>query len=126
MIVLDTHVLIWWTGEQENLSKKATRLLEDEVQLCIPSIAFWEVALLARKGRVRLGMPTADWVGKVLTLPRVVCAPLTAVIAIAAEELSMHSDPADRFIVATAQHLNAPLLSKDRLLRKLTTVKVMW
>ncbi len=126
MIVLDTHVLIWWTGEQANLSKKATRLLEDEAQLCIPSIAFWEVALLARKGRVQLGMPTADWVGKVLTLPRVVCAPLTAVIAIAAEELSMHPDPADRFIVATAQHLNTPLLSKDRLLRRLTTVKVMW
>jgi hypothetical protein len=43
-----------------------------------------------------------------------------------ADELEMHPDPADRFIVATALRHDAPLVTKDRLLRRLRFVKTVW
>jgi PIN domain nuclease of toxin-antitoxin system len=47
-------------------------------------------------------------------------------IALEADALTMHADPADRFIVATALRLEAPVLTKDRLPRDLRWVKTMW
>jgi PIN domain nuclease of toxin-antitoxin system len=52
--------------------------------------------------------------------------PLTPEIAVTADALSMHADPADRFIVATALLHDAPLVTKDHLLRRLRFVKTVW
>ena len=52
--------------------------------------------------------------------------PLTAEIAVQADELELHSDPADRFIVATALHHDVPLVTKDRHMRALRFVDTIW
>jgi PIN domain nuclease of toxin-antitoxin system len=52
--------------------------------------------------------------------------PLTAEIAVAAEDLSMHPDPADRFIVATALHHGCALVTKDILIRNAALATVIW
>ena len=52
--------------------------------------------------------------------------PLTAEIAVQADELEMHPDPADRFIVATALRHAVPLVSKDRLMRSLRCIETIW
>ena len=81
-----------------------------------------------RKGRfaLRQRLAVADWARAVLSIPRVVEAPLTAEIAVRADSLRMHSDPADRFIAATALHLRAPLITKDELLRDVAVVRTIW
>ena len=38
----------------------------------------------------------------------------------------IHGDPADRLIVATAQTLDCPLISKDRRLRRYPDIEVIW
>lgn len=52
--------------------------------------------------------------------------PLTHAAAIAADGLQMHPDPADRFIVATSVHLQAAIVTKDKMLRKLDLVRTIW
>ncbi len=128
MIVLDTHALLWWTLQPELVSRKAMTAIEKTDQVVVPSIVFWETALLVRKGRfaLRQSLAVADWVRAVLSIPRIVEAPLTAEIAVRADSLRMHSDPADRFIVAAALHLRAPLITKDELLRDLALVRTIW
>lgn len=128
MIVLDTHALIWWTQVPELLSRRAMSELEKADRIAIPAVAFWETALLVRNGRFALKrrQPVAEWARAVLSVPRVTEAPLTAEIAIAADGLAMHSDPADRFIVATALNFQAPLVTKDDLLRGLRFVRTIW
>jgi PIN domain nuclease of toxin-antitoxin system len=126
MIVLDTHALLWWLGTPERLSARARRAVEGEDGLLVPTIVFWEAALLARDRKVELGRPAPEWVRLVCSLSRVEVAPLTADIAVDSVELDMHADPADRFIVATAMARDAALVTKDSKLRKLKGLKTIW
>jgi PIN domain nuclease of toxin-antitoxin system len=125
LVVLDTHVAVWWAGDPTRLGRTARARLETEDRLGIPSIVFWEVALLVRKRRLDLGMPVNHWATAIQSVPRVETLPLTAEIAVHADEVKMHADPADRFIVATALEYGVPLVSKDRLMR-LRFLETIW
>lgn len=126
MIALDTHALLWWTLEPKRLSKRARHAIDDADRIGVPSIVFWEVALLARRRRVDLGTSPGQWSRDVLSLSKLDELPLTARIAVEAEELPMHSDPADRFIVATARHHGCVLVTKDDLIRRADLTSVLW
>ena len=128
MVLLDTHVLLWWAYHRELLSREASTAIDGAEALGVPAIVFWEIALLVRKGSVSLGqeMTAEQWCSEVLSIPRVRDLPLTSEIAVQADGLEMHSDPADRFIVATAVTYKAPLVTRDALLRSLETVKTIW
>jgi PIN domain nuclease of toxin-antitoxin system len=126
VLVLDTHVAVWWAGEPNRLGRLARARLAAEDRLGIPAIVFWEVALLVRQRRLDLGMPVREWAQAIQTVPRVESLPLTAEIAVQADELEMHPDPADRFIVATALRHAVPLVSKDRLMRSLRCIETIW
>ncbi len=56
------------------------------------------------------------WFAKVMAAPSIQEASLTPEIAIDASYLpgNFHGDPGDRFIVATARHLGAPIVTRDR------------
>ena len=128
MIVLDTHIALWWTQQPELLSRRATAALEHADRIIIPAIVFWETALLVRKGRfaMKRAQSVPDWAEAVLSIPRVEAADLSPEIALAADALRMHPDPADRFIVATALRLKTPLVTKDGLLQGLRGLKTIW
>ena len=126
MLVLDTHAALWWTLEPARLGRKVAARLAREDRLGIPTIAFWETALLVRKGRLELEMGAAEWARKVCSIPRVTVLPLTTEIALLADTLAMHADPTDRFIVATAMVHDAPLGTKDALLRELPFLSTVW
>jgi len=128
VIVLDTHAAIWWTQQPELLGAAAMRVLDRADRIVIPAIVFWETAVLVRKRRleIRGGRSVSEWAQSVLSIPRVEGAALTPEMAVVADGLEMHADPADRFIAATAQKLKAPLVTKDELLRKLRWLKTVW
>ena len=126
MIVLDTHVVIWWTSSPDLLSPAAAAAIADASEIAIPAIVFWEISVLLRKQRIQLEAPLQAWCDQVLAIPRVKCHALTAHIAIAADQLMMHPDPADRFIVATALAARAKLITKDGPIRALQGVATIW
>lgn len=126
VLVLDTHAVVWWTLEPDKLSAKAVAALRDATQLGVPSICFWEVSVLVRRRKLELDTSVQAWADAVRTIPRVRELALTADVAIRADALTMHADPADRFIVASALAQSAPLLTKDRLLRKLDVLRTVW
>jgi len=71
-------------------------------------------------------MPVQEWAEKIQLIPRVDALPLTPEIAVLADALRLHPDPADRFVVATAIHHRVTLVTKDRVLRRLKIVKTIW
>lgn len=125
---LDTHALIYWVCMPDLLGLTARAVLERAEELLVPSICFWETALLVRKGRLALpgGLGAGEWTRRVLEMPRVSQIPLTAHIAVMADGLVMHPDPADRFIVATALTTGSPLITKDRLLIDVPDLETIW
>jgi PIN domain nuclease of toxin-antitoxin system len=131
MIVLDTHVWVWFVSNPELLSKKAKRTIERAVvdnNVFIPSISAWEVALLTSKKRLLLSMEVADWIKKSEMLPFVNFIPVDNSIAVKSVNLPQpfHSDPADRIIIATAISLGASLITKDERILKYPHVKTIW
>jgi PIN domain nuclease of toxin-antitoxin system len=126
MVVLDTHTVLWWTLEPSRVGRSAARVLADAERIGIPTIVFWETALLVRRGRVQLELSVSDWAARLLAIPRVQALPLDANTALRADSLTMHADPADRFIVATALEQRSRLVTKDGLLRNLKIVETIW
>lgn len=131
MIVLDTHVWVWWVSDPTLLSAKAKTAIDraiTEKGFLLSSISAWEVAVLVKKGRIQLTLGVRDWIAKTEGLPFVRFVPVTNRIAVQSVELPgvFHDDPADRLITATALTMGATLITKDRKILEYEHVKTLW
>lgn len=131
MIVLDTHVWVWWVSGSGRLPSRVTKRLDQAVEeraVRVSSISVWEVAQLVARGRLELTMDAADWVAKSEALPFLEFVPVDNRITMRSTRLpgNLHLDPADRIIVATALSLGAPLVTRDDKLRRYRHVKTLW
>ncbi|HQQ77157.1 MAG TPA: type II toxin-antitoxin system VapC family toxin [Thermoanaerobaculia bacterium] len=129
MILLDTHAWIWWAAETpRRLSARARRAIADSPSVGVSAISAWEVAMLVAKGRLELDRDVLVWIRQALSLPRVTLVPLTPEIAVRSTRLGdgFPGDPADRILVATARELGAQLVTKDRALRRVEGVRIVW
>jgi len=131
MIVLDTHVWVLFVSNPELLSKRAKRALDaamEEKGILISSISAWEVAVLVAKKRLRLTLDVTDWLTKSEALPFITFIPVDNAIAIKSVNLPqpLHSDPADRIIIATAISMGAPLVTKDEKILKYAHIQTIW
>lgn len=116
-VVLDTHVVHWWSAEPERLSVAAARAVEEADDLAVAAISWFELAWLARHERIALSIPARSWLQGLGDRVRTIG--ITPAVADAAVALpgSFGGDPADRLIFATASELGCPLVSKDRRIR---------
>jgi len=131
MIVLDTHVWIWFVSNPELLSQKAKKAVDiamEEKNILISSISTWEVALLVSRKRLKLTMDTSDWIAKSESLPFLKFLPLDNSIAVESVNLPepLHNDPVDRIIIATAVSKGASLITKDEKILNYPHVKTLW
>ena len=130
MILLDTHVLIWWAnGEQDRLSNTAIAAIEaEEQQRLVSAISCWEVAMLVDRGRLGLSVDVERWLHLVASIPKLQLLPLSPTVAVASTRLpgTFHADPADRFLVAQARDLNIPLVTTDSKIRAYPHVRSLW
>ncbi len=131
MIVLDTHAWIWFISNPRNLSKRAEKAVNQALMdkgVLVSSISAWELALLVKKERIELTLEVTDWIAKSEALPFIQFVPVTNSIAVKSVNLPqpLHSDPADRIIVATALSADAPLITKDKRLLGYSPVKTIW
>ncbi len=131
MIVIDTHVLVWWLTRAPGLSRKAERTLAahgDPGQIVVSAISLLEIATAVRRGRLELSIPLDQWLADINSLPEIRIEPVSADIAALAGSLAepMHGDPADRLIVSTAFTLGVPLVTGDKKLQEYRGVKTIW
>jgi PIN domain nuclease of toxin-antitoxin system len=121
VILLDTHIWVWWVHGDERLPSAYREYLEAQEShgLGISIISCWEVAKLVEYGRLRLPCPVGDWLDQALAYPGMRLIELTPRIVVASTQLpgSFHRDPADQLIVATARVHNYPLITVDERIR---------
>ena len=74
--------------------------------------------MLVSKGRLVLDRDVGEWIAAALAQPGIRLAALSPEVAVASTRLpgTVHADPADRILAATARHLGAALLTDDQLL----------
>lgn len=131
MILLDTHVLIWWLDQSPKLSKKAKKIIDKEIKtgtILLSTITTWELSLLTRKGKIKLSKDIESWIGELEKLPFIQFVSLDNKIVLESNNLpgDFHEDPADRFIVATARQLGAALVTSDLRIREYPQVMSIW
>ena len=128
-LLLDTHIWIWRLLEPDRLSSRLSKVLSDQdVQMYLSPIAVWETLVLARKGRLRLEPDGKQWVTQALRSSQLVMIPLTHEIAITSESLKGYgsSDPADRFLVATALVEELVMATADRTMHDYAKLECAW
>jgi len=116
MIVLDTHIWLWWVNADTELLDAAR---SKQIELCnfvaVSAISLFEVSWLVCHGRIVLPCDQEQWFEKALDGSGISLLPITPKIATMAVDLpEHHSDPQDRIIIATALAHDAKLMSSDR------------
>jgi PIN domain nuclease of toxin-antitoxin system len=131
LIVLDTHVWLWWLHDPGKLSPDADKLIQQEQisgALVISAISVWEVAIKVQSGKLAIPMDINRWYELARSYPTTVIEPLSPLDAIASTQLpgDFHKDPADRIIISLARRLTVPLLTCDRKILDYKHVVTVW
>ena len=112
MLTLDTHIVVALLNGE--LTERERELVTNDA-LAISDIVLWEIAKLVELGRLELAFEDVDFR---MFLRNVTILPISVEIARTSTELDFKSDPADEIIAATAVVEQAPLLTRDRRIRK--------
>ncbi len=117
MIILDTHIWIWWVDDNPQLSSQNREIIQANQTsgLGISIISCWEIAKLVEKKRLTFECSVEEWLKLALNYPGIQLLELNLPIIIKSTQLSgFHADPADQIIVATAKVHNSLLVTQDQ------------
>lgn len=126
MIVLDTHIWIWWVDENSKLSPQNLEIIQahQTSDLGISIISCWEIAKLVEKNRLNFECPVEEWLELAFSYSGVQLLELSIPIILQSTQLTgFHADPADQIIVATAKVYDSSLLTQDRKILDYSDVK---
>ncbi|MBF0152161.1 MAG: type II toxin-antitoxin system VapC family toxin [Magnetococcales bacterium] len=115
MIVLDSHIWFWWINlEHDRLSPRLLEKIDNAEQIGVSAVSCFELALAHSRGRLSLPLSPSAWFACALEGSHVEMLPLTRNIAVRAVALtSIHRDPFNRIIIATALEYDGMLVSMD-------------
>ncbi len=132
LTICDTHVLLFWADRKDRLSINASNALNAGLaanDLACSDVSFWEIAILLRKGRLKLppNCSPASYMEDIARSLRLTVLPITPCIAALAESgIVPHGDPADRLIAATALYHQVPLITIDAKLHSVPSLRCIW
>ncbi len=126
-LLLDTHVWVWSVAEPQRLLRRARTAIESpKSEIWLSPISVWEVFLLTARGRLRLTSTPERWITETFAAAPLRDASLTREVAIESRTLPLTlSDPADRFIAATARVYGLTLVTADEGLMGIAGLQVL-
>ncbi len=122
--VTDTHPLVWKMSDDPKLSQKVKRIFSEEY-IFIPCIVFFELLYLVEKKKIAVDFDS--FLAMISSSENYKIEPLCLPIIKKSRRIPREkvADPWDRLIVATSIHLNFPLITRDKSLRKIG-LEVIW
>jgi PIN domain nuclease of toxin-antitoxin system len=129
-VVADTHAVLFHAAGTGKLGAQAAKQFNaaerQQALIYVPAAVCWEVSLLARVGRVNLRRPARVFFDDLFTNPAYQPYDLTFDQVCRADDLRFNRDPFDALIVAAAQALDLPLLTRDPDIRGSGGVRILW
>lgn len=114
-ILLDTHALLWWLGDDGRLERRARESIADLASVVLVSTAsLWEIAVKIRVGKLSADIADiSDAVARGgFTLLHIDQAHLATLATLPFHQ--DHRDPFDHLLIAQAICEGATFLSEDR------------
>lgn len=128
--VTDTHPLVFHAAGGKRLGRAAARIFraaeDGEALVFVPAVVLWEIGLLARRGRIRLGRTLAEFAADLFSNPSYQAVDVSRQHVCLADERRPNEDPFDGLICAVAMELKLPLLTADAEIEASGLVKTVW
>lgn len=131
MVLLDTHILLWWYCDSPKLPHDYNVYLDhaestNEV-IGVSIISLWEIAKKASLNRITLAMSLDNWFQELEDDPLIELIPLNGEIILESTRLGSHSpkDPGDQLIVSTARCKGLKIMTVDEQIRESNVVLVL-
>lgn len=124
--LLDTHTLLWMQDDSQALSKQARAILSDsQARLHVSIVTFWEIVIKSSTGKLLLDYALDD-LFNACTKSSILVLPIEISTLKKLEHLpSLHKDPFDRIIIATAIDLQLKIITLDENIAKYS-LKTIW
>lgn len=122
MVILDTHILIWYMDEKlrNKLNDAQLYSIAENIDgnLGVSIVSLWEMGIKFKQGKLILSegkMSLSDWFVKISEFQGIQLLNISAGIILKLLELpeSFHKDPFDQLIVCTANYYDCALLTSD-------------
>jgi PIN domain nuclease of toxin-antitoxin system len=127
VIVLDTHVLVWWANSPHLLSVAADEAVTNADTAAVSAVTAWEIAVLHQRRRIEINRDALLWIRDLETTRNLIVLPITTEIGVRAAELhDVLRDPIDCLIAATALMHGVPLVTKDERIQRSGVVTTIW
>lgn len=129
--VTDTHPIVWYATEKYSLlSRKVLKVFQQadhsEVLIYVPTIVFWEIAILERLGKISLQEGFAKWSTSLLNHSGFAEAVFDSLLVKEAIAYNFNDDIFDSAIVATAKMYDFPLITKDFAITEANLTETFW
>ena len=110
-LLIDTHILLWWLGDQPELSHKARELISDGHNLVfISAVVIWEIMIKRAVGKLKVPSNFRS----VLQQQAFEFLDITSEHSFAVGDLpDHHRDPFDRMLIAQARIEGLTMVTHD-------------
>ncbi|MEV6856631.1 type II toxin-antitoxin system VapC family toxin [Streptomyces microflavus] len=110
-LLLDTHVILWWLEDSDELSDRVKDLLDTEPTVHLSAVSAWEIAIKQSLGK----LDGPDDLAERVRDSQFTSLPITAGHGVRAGRLpALHRDPFDRILVAQAQIEGMTVVTRDK------------
>ena len=118
-LLLDTCFALWLSAQQPvapSAVEQVTEVRRARGVIAVSAMTAWEIGVLVAKGRLPYIRSPLDWFGRFVKEGQVEVAGIDVELLIESSFLpgNVHSDPADRIIIATARARNLAVVTRDR------------
>jgi PIN domain nuclease of toxin-antitoxin system len=110
-LLLDTHALIWFTGEPDELRPEARQAIVDADTVVVSAASIWEISIKLALGKLQ--PPVDDLVGELREWNFDLLAIMPAHAWAVARLPEHHRDPFDRMLVTQAQLEGLTIVTRD-------------
>lgn len=129
-LVTDTHPLLFHAAGGRRLGRRGVSHFaaceRRSAITYVPMAVLWEVSVLVRVGKVRLGRSVREFFTDLFSNAAYQPLDLTAKQVFLADESRPNDDPFDGLVLAAARSLELPLLTRDRDLEDSQLVTTVW
>jgi PIN domain nuclease of toxin-antitoxin system len=113
-IILDTCALLWLATGGGQLSEAALERIDAAAIVYISAISGFEIGLKYQSGKLTLPATPQQWFEVVTEHHGIDVLELDLSVCLLSTQLpTIHRDPCDRLIIATAQSKNLPIVTSD-------------
>ena len=125
MYILDTHTLLWYLRDSDELSDTAKNTINDAEYVCTSAASLWETAIKHSIGKLDLEF-TISQIEKLCADKDIYILPIKGIHLDELGKLPKHhNDPFDRLIICQAISENLTIITRDTIIPNYP-VKTLW